>query len=438
MKQDLNWVGRAKPVRRTAARSFSLATKQGRFQEVEGRCEACRELIGTARTGGEPIYHHIRLAREAALSDYKRAMRAYDIAISRAEKTKGGRQEIEAALRAIGDEPQAPLIPILTCGEPTLEGLHKLYAGGHPALGLFSDEGGSFIGGHSMAEENRLRTVAGLSSLWDAAPIRRVRAGDGASILPGRRLALHLMAQPDAAARMLSDEVLLDQGFLSRLVVASPASTAGTRFQRELRPETEPALRRYGARLLDILETPPILMTGARNALDPRRLEFDDEAKKRWLSFADYVEGLLGPGKPLEPVRGFANKLPEHAARIAGILTLVDDPNARVICREALDRTIKIADFYTTEALRLFQAGSCSPELHQAEKLLEWLKTSWREPLIGLRAIYRLGPNSIRDADAAKKAVALLEAHGWLVKTAAPAKVEGQPVREAWLIMREG
>jgi hypothetical protein len=75
-------------------------------------------------------------------------------------------------LRAVGDEPQAPLIPILTCGEPTLEGLHKLYAGGHPALGLFSDEGGSFIGGHSMAEENRLRTVAGLSSLWDAAPIR--------------------------------------------------------------------------------------------------------------------------------------------------------------------------------------------------------------------------------------------------------------------------
>jgi hypothetical protein len=72
----------------------------------------------------------------------------------------------------------------------------------------------------------------------------------------------------------------LDQGFLSRLLVASPASTAGTRFQRELRPETEPALRRYGARLSDILETPPILMAGARNALDPRRLEFDDEAKK--------------------------------------------------------------------------------------------------------------------------------------------------------------
>jgi len=38
--------GRPKPLRRTAARSFSLATKQHRFQEVGGRCEACGELIG--------------------------------------------------------------------------------------------------------------------------------------------------------------------------------------------------------------------------------------------------------------------------------------------------------------------------------------------------------------------------------------------------------
>jgi hypothetical protein len=46
MKTDLKRAGGAKPLRRTAARSFSLATKQQRFQEVAGRCEACGELIG--------------------------------------------------------------------------------------------------------------------------------------------------------------------------------------------------------------------------------------------------------------------------------------------------------------------------------------------------------------------------------------------------------
>ena len=48
MKQDLNRAAGPKPLRRTAARSFSLATKQRRFLEVEGRCEACGELIGVS------------------------------------------------------------------------------------------------------------------------------------------------------------------------------------------------------------------------------------------------------------------------------------------------------------------------------------------------------------------------------------------------------
>jgi hypothetical protein len=377
----------------------------------------------------------LRAEYEAELPEYVRAKRAFDVATARAGKTKGGRQEIEAALLAVGDEPLPPLMPMLTCGEPTLEGLHKLYPIGQPAMGLFCDEGGSFIGGHAMGNNNRLRTFAEFSSLWDGARIKRVRAGDGASVLPGRRLALHLMAQPDAAARMLSDPVLVDQGFSSRLLVCAPASTAGTRFQRGLKPETEPALRRYDARVLAILETPPVLMAGTRNALEPRRLELDKAATAVWLAYADRVEKRLAPGGPLEQNRGLANKLPEHAARIAGVLAYIDNPQCVSISRDTLLRAIKIADFFATEARRLFEAGSCSPELRQAEKLLDWLKT-WNEPLISLRAICRFGPNSIRDAKTAKAAVAILEDHGWLQKHAKrDPVVDGQPVREAWRIV---
>ena len=247
------------------------------------------------------------------------------------------------------------------------------------------------------------------------------------------------MAQPDAAARMLCDPVLVDQGFLSRLLVAAPQSTAGTRFQKALSPETEPALRRYGARLLDVLETPPVLMAGTRNALEPRRIEFDAAAKARWLSFADFVERMLAPGGELDPVRGFANKLAEHVARIAGVLTLTGDPHGAAISLDALNRAIEIADFFTNEALRLWESGSCSPELRQAERLLEWLRGSWREPLVGLSAIYRLGPNSIRDKQTAKATVAILEDHGWLSRyVGAAPTVDGKPVREAWRVVREG
>ena len=69
MKQDLNRAGHPKPVRRTAARSFSLATKQWRFQEVEGRCEACGELIGDGTDWRRAIYHHRRLVSDPNVTD---------------------------------------------------------------------------------------------------------------------------------------------------------------------------------------------------------------------------------------------------------------------------------------------------------------------------------------------------------------------------------
>jgi hypothetical protein len=229
----------------------------------------------------------------------------------------------------------------------------------------------------------------------------------------------------------------VDQGFLSRLLVAAPASTAGTRFQKTLSPETEPGLRRYGARLLDILETPPVLMAGTRNALEPRRLQFEAHAAVAWGRLADEIERKIGPGGEYEPIRGFANKLAEHVARIAGVLTLVHNPEAGEIDAETLGRAVAIADFFASEALRLFEAGGVSPEIMQAERLLAWLETSWHEPTIALVPIYQLGPNSIRDAATARKAVTILQNHGWLTKLeGAGHRVAGKSVRDAWTINR--
>ena len=61
------------------------------------------------------------------------------------------------------------------------------------SLGLFSAEGGQFVGGHGMSADHRLKTAAGFSEIWDAVTIKRVRAGDGTVVLPGRRLAMHML-----------------------------------------------------------------------------------------------------------------------------------------------------------------------------------------------------------------------------------------------------
>ena len=375
---------------------------------------------------------------KAEIPEYLKLKAAYDAAHKKALEGKGDdRDATKSKLDEVGDAPMKPLEPMLTCGEPTFEGLCKLLAAGQPAMGIFSDEGGSFIGGHGMSPDSRLRTAAGLSGIWDGSTIKRVRSLDGSSVIAGKRVALHLMAQPEAAAQMLTDPVLQDQGFLSRLLVSAPASTAGTRFQREPDPASAPALSRYHARILSILEREPTLALESRNELEPRVLVFSSAAASSWREYADHVERLLAPGQPFEPIRGFANKLPEHAARIAAVLTLVDNIGAQHIDDETFERAVRLAEHYTQEALRLFGAGYASPGLRRAEALRNWLLTKWKEPLVSVRAVVTFGPNSIRDTATAKAAIKILGEHGWLVG-AGSATVDGKHVKEAWKIVKEG
>lgn len=55
-----------------------------------------------------------------------------------------------------------------------------------------------------------------------------MRVGDGSGTYYGRRLTLHLMAQPVVASMLLSDPLAREQGFLARCLVSFPQPTAGT------------------------------------------------------------------------------------------------------------------------------------------------------------------------------------------------------------------
>ena len=205
---------------------------------------------------------------------------------------KGATEAKQADLHALGAEPQPPLTPLLTCPEPTFEGLCRLFVEGHPSLGLFSAEGGQFIGGHGMGAEHKLKTAAAMSGLWDGDPVKRVRAGDGIQVLPGRRVTMHLMAQPGVAAEMLADPILQDQGLLSRILVAAPDSTAGTRFCKTLCQQSKAAIQKYDSHISILLNEPLPLAEGKRNELAPRQISASPAAAKRLWDFSDHVESF--------------------------------------------------------------------------------------------------------------------------------------------------
>jgi hypothetical protein len=369
--------------------------------------------------------------------DYENEKEAWDKARDHAKTAgKGNKAAIKAALDQLGPPLAEPPLPRLTCSEPTIEGLVKVFARGLPSLGLFSDEGGMFIGGHGLTLEAKLRTASTLSKFWDGAVIDRVRGGEGAISLPGRRLAMHLMAQPEVATMLLGDDLLSDQGLLSRILVTYPASTIGDRMWREASAEADAAIRAYGMRLLAILQRPLPVVEGKGNELAPRELELKPDARKRWIEFHNHVESnLKEEGGELWSVRGFANKLPEHAARLAAVLTLIEDINAPAIDDANMKRGIELAEHYATEGLRLFVASKVNADLVLAQRLRDWLN-QWPEDAISLPDIYQRGLNAIGDQATARRMVGLLVEHGWLTPINGSTIVAGQHRREAWKIVR--
>lgn len=106
-----------------------------------------------------------------AMADWESSVRLWTAKRDRMVKEAAGTnaqkaRDAEADLSNLDPAPAQPASPKMTTSEPTLEGLVKLYLTGQPSLGLFSDEGGGFLGGHAMNTDNRLKTVAGLSGLW--------------------------------------------------------------------------------------------------------------------------------------------------------------------------------------------------------------------------------------------------------------------------------
>lgn len=318
-------------------------------------------------------------------------------------------------LATLGPEPLKPLAPWITADDVTPEGLAKAMIHAPASLGVFATEGGTFTNGHGMAPENIRRSGGTYSLFWDGQPVKRLRSLDGTMVIPGRRVSMHLLIQSDAAADFLSNAVLRDQGLLSRILVAAGDSLAGTRFYEDPRPDDEAAIRAYGARILKILENPWPLVEGTRNELDPRKLPFSSEAKERWITYFNHVEAQCAKNGALAQVKDFAAKTCEHAARIAGILTIMEDVAAPEIGPEAMRNALTLMDHYLNEVVRLHRASRIDPALIAAQRLLEWMQERAKaEVTIGFRDLIRHGPNATRTKAAADPAIKKLIEHGWV------------------------
>ncbi len=321
-----------------------------------------------------------------------------------------------------------PREALFLTSDPTVEGLCKLLHAGLPSIGVFSAEGGRFLGGHGMSDDMALRTAAGLSLFWDGSPVDRVRAGDGASKLFGRRVAMHLMAQPRATFAWLSNPVLRDQGLFSRCLVAYPQSTAGTRMYRDEKADDTPAAHAYVIRMTELLTGKwPI---NEFYELQPQHMGIPGNARRLWIGMHDQIErGIAGD---LKPIRALASKAAEHMARIACVLTIVSDPSASIVTEDAMQRAALVLEFYLGEALRLSGIQPMHEKSDQAAQMWGWLVLRGKR-FISLPELVQFGPAKLRKADAMRSVMDVLADHYKVRKmTADTVEYDGKPRREGW------
>lgn len=377
-------------------------------------------------------YNADNLSYTAARAEYDARCEA---ARTEAKKAKGA--GLAAALQAIGAPPSPPLEPLLTVADFTAEGVAKLLQRGSPSLGVFTDEAGLVFGGHGMTKETTTRTAATLSKLWDRGELDRVRSGDGASKLYGKRLALHLMAQPVIAERALSDDVLSGQGFMARCLLGWPEPTAGTRdyIPESLRENAD--VLRFGDRIRQLLELPLPMKDEGGNELEPRRLSLTPNAKAAWTQLYNAIERQEAPGGVFAMVKPWASKAGEQVLRVAGVLEIFGDPNAQRIEADTIEAAGRIVAWHLDEAVRLVGVAETSQETRDAEALLSWCHKAGIEYLHS-RAALRLGPARIRERSRFLVAMDVLESAGWARHLEEGMKLDGAFRRNVWRIAPEG
>ncbi|GHC96699.1 hypothetical protein GCM10007320_50890 [Pseudorhodoferax aquiterrae] len=325
--------------------------------------------------------HEIEETRKQQARDYSAQLANYE-------------EDMAARKGSKEPEPAKPAPKSITTGNATIEGICKLLKF-QSSVGVFSAEGGEMLGGHSLRDDKRSSGLAFFLKGWSGESLDSLRGGEGLTVLLGRRMSMHVLVQPVLLRQLLCDPLAQGQGLLARCLIAEPQTLAGHRQYRQVNPHENEAVVVYNARIRHLLETPPTYWPeGDGYELKPRDMHLSMDATRLWIAFYNLIEAQQADGKELDGARPFASKAAEHAARIAGIITLATTPDAKTIDEKAMDGAIQLTGFYLSEHLRLTGSGRQDRQQSELRTLLEWMQ-KYDRPLLSKKDVLQKSPRSL-------------------------------------------
>lgn len=326
----------------------------------------------------------------------------------------------DKATRKSGDgTDEAPAARAIAVSKATTEGLHHLLRN-QSHIGLFSPEGAEVFGGHSMQAEKKSAAIAWLLKAWGGETLDSMTRGDGLSVLAGRRLTMHVLMQPVILRQLLADPLAQGQGWIARSLIAEPRSLAGGRLFRDeqVPAQDRPEVVRFHNVIRRLLAMPPqVHPAGDGHELQPRALPLSPGARALWVEFYNEVERQQAAGGPLAGVRAWASKAAEHAARIAGVVTLATDPDAADVPAGTMEGAVELAAFYLSEHVRLMGQSQDSQQLQRLHLLLKWMQDRGRQ--VAHADVLQRSPRPLRELKAAgiNSLLAELSRRGYVRRT---------------------
>lgn len=316
-----------------------------------------------------------------------------------------------------GNAPNAPelkRIPIIVMTDPPLEAILINLHRGYPSQALSSDEAGTLLGGYAMCKDNILKFGSGLSSVLEGNQITRVRANGESFILRGKRLTLHLMAQPKIIDHLIGDKQLEDQGFLARLLKVRAEDKAGTRFNSPPNIDREKTIQVFNDRIYALISQP--LSFNDLGDLETKDVLVNAKAEKLWDDFTNVVEPKQAKGREYHKIKGFASKIRDNVLKLAGLITLYEGKTE--IDERAMSGAIELGYFYIQQELNGLSEYHRAKQQNKEQTVLDKI-----ENLGGSVTLDRLSTNMPRNSGLRGKAAevrAILEtlvATGKLVYT---------------------
>jgi hypothetical protein len=320
-----------------------------------------------------------------------------------------------------------PVCPSFIVTEPTIAGAFKAIASGAGFLGWFTDEAASFWGGHSMSKEQQTLTCGILSKFWDGSFFIRPRASqDGDGYVPATPTTVNLMFQPILLPDTYGNEFLISQGLLARMLPAWPESRMGMRLHK-------PSDASDRAIVEDFQNESAAALYRTLADQSERELTLSPDARNVCIRFHDRIEKQLAPGARLSDVTGFASKAPEHACRLAALMTLFEDPDATTVTLETMTNACKLMEYYLEQHRHLCAAGKNQACVGHAQTLLNWLQKNVTSGSgFATDRILQSGPVGTRNAKTLDQAIAILMQYGWVTKLPDGTIVDGKRRRKAF------